>query len=168
MINPKDAIRYTNVVSKTYRFHYKNMDDIINQFLFELVQQKVTIKGPLFYSMNNAPMDEMVNAEFFMPIEEDNLEVMKDTYFHSYYSIEDMISICLFDQFEKNTEIAYYMLLEYMELNDLNPTTPFFHIITGDETLQYVFIKVGVTPERISAEKEKYPAGNNVYRYTKE
>lgn len=162
MINPNDAIRYTNVVSKTYRFHYKNMDEIINQFLIEIVQQKATIKGPLFYSMNNVPMDEMVHAEFFMPIEEDNLEVMKDTYFHSYYAIEDMISICLFDQFEKNTEIAYYMLLEYMDKNDLNQMTPFFHIITGDETLQYVFIKVGVTPERISAEKEKAPAGNNV------
>lgn len=144
MINPSDAIRYTNVLSKNFRFHYKNIDSIMKQFLNEVIQQRATIKGPLFYSINNVPMDEMVEADFFMPIEEDSVEVMKDYYFHSYYDIEDMLSICLFDHFERDTEIAYHMLLEYMEQNGLNQTTPFFHIITGDESLQYIFIKVGV------------------------
>jgi Domain of unknown function (DUF5085) len=118
MINPNDAIRYTNVVSKTYRFHYKSIDDMIRSFLNELVQHKATIKGPLFYSLNNVPIDEMVHAEFFMPIEEDHIEGMKDMYFHSYYAIEDMISICLFDQYEKKTEIAYHMLLDFIDKND--------------------------------------------------
>ncbi|WP_257349845.1 DUF5085 family protein [Pseudalkalibacillus decolorationis] len=145
MINPNDSIRFTNVVSKKYRFHYNDIDDVIKRFLNELVQQKATIKGPLFYSMNNVPMDEVVDADFFMSIKEDSIKLNKDMYFHSYYSIEDMISICLYDQFEKNTEVAYYMLLEYIEKQNLNQVTPFFHIITGDDTLQYVFIKVGVS-----------------------
>jgi hypothetical protein len=38
--------------------------------------------------------------------------------------------------------------------------TPFFHIITGDDTLQYVFIKVGVTHERISVKKKNAPSEN--------
>ncbi|MBA4535591.1 DUF5085 family protein [Bacillus aquiflavi] len=143
MINPNDSIRYMNVVSKTYHFHYNDIDDIMKRFLTEVVQNTM-IKGPLFYSINNVPMDEMVNAEFFMPIEEDHLELGNEMYFHSYYAVEDMLSICLYDQFEKHTEVAYHMLLEYMEQNDLTQTTPFFHVISGDETLQYVFIKVGV------------------------
>lgn len=87
----------------------------------------------------------MVNAEFFMPIEEDSMEGMKEMYFHSFYAIENMLSICLYDDFEKNTEIDYHMLLDYMEQNNLRQITPFFHAIAGDETFQYVFIKMGVS-----------------------
>ncbi|WP_243291286.1 DUF5085 family protein [Bacillus sp. FJAT-47783] len=145
MINPKDSIRYTNVVSKKYRFHYKDIDEIMKQFLNEVVQHEVTIKGPLFYSMNNVPMDEIVNVEFFMPINEDVIEMKKDMYFHSYYAIENMYSIYLYNHFEKDTEIAYSMLLNAIEQSNVNQVTPFFHVISGDETFQYVSIKVGVS-----------------------
>ncbi|WLR42818.1 DUF5085 family protein [Bacillus carboniphilus] len=145
MINPTDSIRFTNVVSKKYRFHYKKVDDIIKQFLEEMVQLQIHIKGPLFYSINNVPMDEMVNAEFFMPIEEDDIDQKNGMHLHSYFAVEDMLSICLYDQFEKTTEVAYSMLLAYMEQHQLNQATPFFHVISGDETLPYVFIKVGAS-----------------------
>ncbi|MDQ0272733.1 DUF5085 family protein [Cytobacillus purgationiresistens] len=145
MINPNDSIRYTNVVSKKYRFHYKNIDAIIKEFLAEVVQKNINIKGPLFYSINNVPMDEMVNAEFFMPIVQDHIIQNNDLYLHSYYAVEEMISICIYNQIEKTTEIAYHMLLDYMNQHQLNQVTPFYHVISGDETLQYVFIKVGVS-----------------------
>lgn len=145
MINPADSIRFTNVVSKKYRFHYENINDIIKLFLEEVVQHNINIKGPLFYSINNVPMDEMVNAEFFMPIVEDTIDEKNDMFIHSYYAIEDMASICLYNQLEKNTEIAYHMLLDYMNQHQLNQATPFYHVISGDETLQYVFIKVGAS-----------------------
>ncbi|PTY77956.1 DUF5085 domain-containing protein [Heyndrickxia sporothermodurans] len=145
MINPKDAIRYTNVLSKRVYFHYTEIDSILKQFLHEVIQQKARIKGPLFYSITNVPMDEMVHAELFMPIKEDSIVTMEDYYFHSYYNVEDMLSICLFDHFEQKTEIAYHMLLDYIEHNGLNQITPFYHVISGDEIFQYVFIKVGVS-----------------------
>lgn len=144
MVNPNDAIRFTNVVSKKYRFHYKNMDNIIKNFFRDLVSQKLTIKGPLFYSINNVPLDEMVNAEFFMPIAEDSIVEKDDLTFRSYFAIENMVSICLYHDFERNTEFAYQLLLEYMDQHGLSLATPFFHVISGDETLQYVYIKAGV------------------------
>lgn len=144
MIDSNDSIRYTNVVSKRCRFHYKDIDEVIKSFLEELVNQKLTVKGPLFYSINNVPMDEIVDGELFMPIQEDDMELKEDMNFHSYFSIEGMISICINTQFERLTEVAYRVLLDYIEDNKLSQATPIFHIISGDRSLQYVFIKIGV------------------------
>lgn len=145
MINPNDSIRYTNVISRKYHFHYKEFEEITKDFLNHVVALGSTIKGPLFYSINNVPHDEMVLAEFFVPIEEEALALEDGLYFHSYFSIEDMISVCLFDNFESKTELAYALLFEYMGKNNLEQVTPIFHVVSGDETLQYVFIKIGVT-----------------------
>ena len=81
MVNASDSIRFTNVISRKYRFHYKEMNDRLEGFMKDIIQQNVTIKGPLFYSILNVPMDEMVHAEFFMPIEEDSLTLREGMFF---------------------------------------------------------------------------------------
>lgn len=150
MINPNDHIRFSNVVSRKYQFHYHNMDEVMTDFLNDIINIKASIKGPLFYSINNIPLDEIVYAEFFMPLEEDDrLEIMDDMSFHSYFSIEEMISCCLFQNFERDTEFAYKKLLDYMEQNGQTQVTPIFHVISGDETLQYMIIKIGISKEKI-------------------
>ena len=63
MINPKDHIRYMNVVSRKYRSHYQDFDAALKDFMEELISINVTLKGPLFYSINNVPMEELVNFE---------------------------------------------------------------------------------------------------------
>lgn len=143
MINPQDHIRYKNVVSRKYRFHYHEMEDVMKDFVNDVIEQKGTIKGPLFYSINNVPLNEMVSGEFFMPIIEDSIELLEDMYFHSYFSIENMASVILHNRFEENTEIVYKLLLEFIEDNEMQQVTPFFHVISGDETLQYLTIKMG-------------------------
>lgn len=143
MINPKDYIRYINVVSRKYRSHYQDFDDALKDFVEELVSINVTLKGPLFYSINNVPMEEMVNLEFFMPIEEDSI-IQEDLQFHSYYSIEDMVSITIYNNIKQETEIAYKLLLEYIEENQLQQATPIYHIISGDDEFQYMMIKIGI------------------------
>jgi hypothetical protein len=144
MVNVNDSIRYKNVIARKYRFHYSSMEEVTTEFINDIVKLGATIKGPLFYSINNVPMDEVLNAEFFMPIEEDYIEVMEDMNFHSYFSIEDMIAYCVYTNFEQNTEIAYSILLSYIEQNHLQQVTPIFHILSGDKSLQYIFIKIGV------------------------
>ena len=146
MINPNDTIRHTNVVARKYRFHYKDFDENLTDFMNDIVAQNLTIKGPLFYSINNVPMDEIMNVEFFMPIHEDRVEGMENTYFHSYFNIENMISICVHTNVEVNTEVGYRLLLDYMETKHLQQVTPVFHILSGDRTFQYVFIKMGTAP----------------------
>ena len=144
MINPNDHIRYRNVVSRKYRFHYQDMEEVISDFLHDIDKIKATVKGPLFYSLNNVPKDEIVHVELFMPVEEDYLSIMDDMYFHSYYSIEDMVSLTIFSNFERDTEVAYAELMNYIEEKGLRQTTPIFHVIAGDTTMQYTFIKMGV------------------------
>ncbi|ADU31802.1 DUF5085 family protein [Evansella cellulosilytica] len=145
MINPMDSIRYKNVVSKRYQVYYRDLDSVIEEFVTEIVEQEGTLKGPLFYSLNNIPLDEIMQIELFMPIEEDDMALLDGQYFHSYFSVEDMISLCLFDEFETKTEIAYRALIDYIEEQQLKQITPIFHVVSGDETLQYMFIKIGVT-----------------------
>lgn len=142
-----DSIRYTNVISKKYRYHYKETSDIMKGFLEDIIATGANIKGPLFYSINNVPMDEMVNAEYFMPVHEDRVPVPEDMLFHSYFNIEDMITYCVYDEFEAKTELAYGILLQHIEHNQLRQTTPIFHVISGDHSQQYVFIKIGVAAE---------------------
>lgn len=144
MINPNDSIRFTNVVSKQYRFYYEDMDKVIKEFLGDIDKKGAVVEGPLFYSLNNIPMDKMMNVELFMPIEQDKFEIDKDMCFHSYFSIENMVSIYMYANFEKNTEIAYAALLNYIDENKLKQVTPIFHILSGDQTMQYVVIKIGV------------------------
>lgn len=151
MINPNDSIRFKNVVSKKYSFYYEDMDKAIEEFLDNICEKGAVAKGPLFYSLNNIPMDKMMNVEFFMPIEQDKFEVDNGVYFHSYFSIENMVSIYICDNFEKNTEVAYAALLNYIDENKLKQVTPIFHVILGDETMRYAAIKIGT----ISDEKDE-------------
>lgn len=149
MINPKDAIRFTNVVSCKYSFHYSDFNNVMQDFVESIVAHNVNVKGPMFYSINNIPLDEEVNAEFFMPIHEDQISEQDGMNFHSYFSIEDMVSICIYANFEEHTEVAYAALIEYIEQNDLKMVTPIFHVVSGDETLQYIHIKIGVAQKEL-------------------
>ncbi|UFT99209.1 DUF5085 family protein [Radiobacillus kanasensis] len=144
MINPNDSIRYTNVISRKYEFQYQELENVFNDFVQEVIHLGATIKGPLFYSVNNVPMDEVLLSEFFIPIHEDDLVVPEDMRFHSYFSVENMISIYVHNHFETKTEVAYRLLLDYISDNELEQVTPIFHVISGDHSMQYAMIKIGV------------------------
>lgn len=147
MIHLDDSIRYTNVISRRDRFHWQEMEGRLKAFVQELLDAGATLKGPLFYSINNVPMDEYVNTELFMPVHEygNTLSLPSDMRIHSYYAIESMISCCLMHSFETATELGYRILLDYIEQNGLTQTTPIFHVLSGDRSLNYVYIKVGAS-----------------------
>lgn len=154
MINPEDYIRYRNVISRKYQFYYKEMEKVLQEFVEDIVKVGATIKGPLFYSIHNVPHDEVLYAEIFMPVEEDRVKVMDDMQFHSYYSIEDMISICVFGDFATKTEFAYRMLIDYIEEHKLAQTTPIYHVVSGDESFSYMLIKTGVIEQEVLEEAQ--------------
>lgn len=146
-----DSIRYTNVLSKKYSFHHHDMNEVIEGFFDDIVKSTATVKGPFFYSINNVPTDEIVYAEFFMPVEQNDVDVPEGMFFHSYFNIEDMVTFCVYERVEEATEIAYGHLIAYIHQNRLRQVTPIFHVVSGDHSLQYVSIKIGIAP----AEKEE-------------
>ncbi|THF73930.1 DUF5085 family protein [Cohnella fermenti] len=147
MVNPSDSIRHTNVLSKRYRFHYTEMERALEQFTSEVDRLQASPKAPLFYSLNNVPMDEFMNVEFFLPVQEDRVDVRDDMIFHSYFSVEDMISCSIHTHIEAYTEVAYRILLEYIKQKELLQATPVFHVLSGDRTLPYLSLKIGVQPK---------------------
>lgn len=86
-----------------------------------------------------------MNVEFFMPVREDYVDTKDIMEFHSYFSIENMISHSIYDKVEQNTELVYRLLLDYIEENELQQVTPIFHVMSGDRSFPYIFIKIGVS-----------------------
>lgn len=146
MVNPYDQLQASNVISKTYTFHYKQWDTYLSEFLKEISSMGVTIKGPLFYSINNVPKDEIVKVEFFMPVEEYLPSLDSDMVYRSYFGFDNMVSITDFshDETETITEEIYARLLYYINTNQLQQITPIFHVLSGDEEFTYTIVKIGV------------------------
>ncbi|MGN0144719.1 MAG: DUF5085 family protein [Clostridium sp.] len=145
MINIYDDIRLTNVISKEYYFNYRDFEDVMEDFLDIIGELNVKIKGFPFYSINKFPKkNEYVVMEFYISVTDSYVDVPEDMKFHSYFSIEDMISITVFNDYEKNAKKAYKELKKFAKKNKLKQITPFFNVIGGDDTLQYNILKVGV------------------------
>ena len=150
IVNPHDELLASNVLSRKYTFHFNEWETHFSQFLQEVGDMGVTVRGPVFYSINNVPINETVNAEFFISIEEDLQPSDTDMAFRSYYGIEQMVSICLYDDPINRTEEAYARLLYHIEHSQLQQITPIFHVMSGDEDFQYMMIKIGVHPQENS------------------
>ena len=134
-----------NVIEKSYQFHYSEMEKAMQDFLNGLDQLNVTIVGPFMYTLRNVPKDEMMECDFLMPIMENRLNQTTDVLFHSYYEVYDMFSLAISGDFNKETELAYAELLINIKENNLKQVTPFYHVISSDDSLKYMIIKVGVS-----------------------
>lgn len=142
MIFLNDCIRYERVLSKSYEFYYKELGKNLNSFLTEVKELGAHPNGPVFYTLNNVPRDEQMKVEFFIPVKEDagTSGTMK---FHSYYSVEQMMSTRILNDFEQKTEEAYSAMLQFMQVQDMEQITPPYHIIDRAGEKQFVTIKIG-------------------------
>ncbi|MGE6619692.1 DUF5085 family protein [Bacillus mycoides] len=147
MIIEGQSIAYTNVVSKEYYFHYEDMEEAIEHFMSEIVTANLTIKGPMFYALKNIPSDENMYVELFMPVNEDKIPASETLQFRSYYYVDEMLMKRYTGDYEKLTEQVYGEMLQYMEDNNLNLASPIYHVFSGDESLQYVEVKIAVFNE---------------------
>lgn len=147
MISTSESIACKNVVAKEYYWHYKDFGEAIEDFIRIVVEDhKLTLKGNLFYSLNNMPMDEMMYITMFAAVEEAYCISLKDLEFRSYFYIDNMLMLRFSGEYEALTEYAYAELLNFMYENNLEQVTPFFHELAGDISKQYVQIKVGIMP----------------------
>ncbi|MGG0240022.1 DUF5085 family protein [Bacillus rhizoplanae] len=147
MIIEGQSIAYTNVVSKEYYFHYEDMEEAIEDFMSEIAKANLTVKGPMFYALKNIPSDENMYVELFMPVNEDKIPASETIQFRSYYYVDEMLMKRYTGDYEKLTEYVYAEMLQYMEDNNLNLASPIYHVFSGDESLQYVEVKIAVYSE---------------------
>ncbi|MCQ6265140.1 DUF5085 family protein [Fictibacillus sp. WQ 8-8] len=147
MIGEDQSIAYSNVVSKEYYFHYSEMERVIEDLLSEIAEVNLTIKGPLFYALKNIPKDENMYIELFMPVQEDKIPSSKSLRFRSYYYVDEMLMKRFTGNYETLTEFVYAELFQYMVDNNLNLASPIYHIFGGDESIQYVDVKISVFSE---------------------
>ncbi len=147
MIGENQSIAYSNVVSKEYYFHYSEMERVIEDLLSEIAEANLTIKGPLFYALKNIPKDENMYIELFMPVQEDKIPSSKSLRFRSYYYVDEMLMKRFTGNYEALTEFVYAELFQYMVDNNLNLASPIYHIFGGDESIQYVDVKISVFSE---------------------
>ncbi|NQL66433.1 DUF5085 family protein [Streptococcus suis] len=140
-----DKITHQNVVRKRETFHYLQFEEHFQTFIEGIVDAGYTIKGPVFYSLNNTPLDEMVDIEFFLPIAE-GIFSLADYRFSSYFIVGSLIKTRVLGDFNIMTERAYALLLLSLEENNLEINTPFYHVIPSDGS-RYVEIFLGYTHE---------------------
>lgn len=142
MIYLKDSLHYERVLSQRYEFHYTDMSKCMKDFLDEAKDLGAHRNGPIFYALNNYPKDEIMKIEFFMPIKEE-IATKGEMKFHSYYSVEQMMSTRVLSNFEENMEYAIASVIETINMMDSKQITPIYFVIDDVYGQQYVTIKIG-------------------------
>lgn len=137
-----EGLAYQNVVSYRAKFHYSKLGEYAEAFAADVVKLGGTVKGPYFYSLNNVPMDEVTDIEFFLPIQQSAFEAVEGMRFHSYYSLSPLALGTVIGDIETNTEYVYALLLASLERRGLEVNAPFFHVLPEDRS-PYVSVYLG-------------------------
>lgn len=144
MVITDEKLMYRNVAWDSYTVHYTEFDKAIEEFNHQLVAAELTINGPLFYALHNVPLDEMMYVDICIPVVQSNISSESDLKFQTYYYIDQMIRTRIIGDFASETEFAYEKLFTFSLLNNLQIASPIFHILRGDDEVQWVDLKVKV------------------------
>jgi effector-binding domain-containing protein len=145
----QEKLAYQNVVSSRARFHYSEMAEHLDSFASRIAAKGYDPKGPFFYSLNNVPMDEIVDIEMFLPIHQNTFNAEEGLLFHSYFEVSPLLGGIVKGDFENETERVYAQLLATLEANDLGINSPVYHVLQQDVP-PYACVFVGyVDPEEM-------------------
>lgn len=144
MIREHQKLTYQNVVTKGYHVHYSEFDQVMKEFLTDVDKAGAHIKGPFYYALWNVPMDEKMLVELSIALHDTTFSSDdEDMRFHSYVEIDPMVVERLSENYEKLTEFAVGGLINYMIEHNLEQSTPIYFIYSGDESVQFVDVKIG-------------------------
>lgn len=143
---PEDVVKvrrlaFQNVVRKRMSFHYSELEKHLEQFVSGVVDAGYQLKGPFFYSLNNVPLNEIVDIEMFMPVSNDIFQ-LEGYKFSTYFELNNLLKTVVRGDFASMTEVGFAKLIVSLEENDLEMATPFYHVIPKDG-LQYLELLVG-------------------------
>ena len=140
-VTVQDAFQAQNVLRKRKTFHITELKEELDAFLTAVETAGAHPSGPLVYSLNNVPEDGNMDIEFFLPVEEDYIEI-EGMRFSSYFEIDNIILKAIDRDYEELTKEAYARLLWTLEQNDRELNTPFYHGLP-DDGAEKVIILVG-------------------------
>jgi hypothetical protein len=143
-----------NVVSCRSTFHYGELAERVDCFASALDDKGCDPNGPFFYSLNNVPLDEIVDLEMFIPIQQDAFASEEGFRFHSYFEVSPLLRGIVKGDFEAQTEMVYAQLLATLEANDLEINSPFFHVV-GKDVSPYASVYVGYRDPADSTDPEE-------------
>ncbi|GEN32012.1 hypothetical protein HNQ35_002415 [Cerasibacillus quisquiliarum] len=128
MIFDNHRIHYRNVVSKYYKFTPAEIDAAISDFVQLLDQLGYHPVGRYFYALLSEPTDELMVAEIFIPIEENDFHNTsnEEMYFRSYFNIEPMVMTRVMENYEEEAQIKYWDLMRFIKNRGLEQKTPMF------------------------------------------
>ncbi|AXQ79537.1 DUF5085 family protein [Streptococcus chenjunshii] len=131
-VTNSDVFSAENVVKKRLTFPVGQMSQEAEAFLDEVASQGLHPKGSLFYSLNNVPYDEMVDIEFFLPIQETEIG-QGGLAFSSYFEMNNTILTVVDHDYNTLAEEAYAKLLWTLDVNHQEVNTPFYHVISQED-----------------------------------
>lgn len=141
-MNKYDSIQCMNVYSKEYAFLYKEIGDIIKDFLRLCRENKLKPGGNFFYAVKKIDKEANMEVELFYPAEDPDRMTGSGLKFQTYYMVENMISVVVMNDFEINMEKAYAALLVLAEENGLEILSPFYNEIINNGKELYYIVKV--------------------------
>lgn len=127
-----ERLAFQNVVSARATFHYSELAGHLDEFAGAVNAAGCEPMGPLFYSLNNVPMDEMVDIEMFLPIRQNVFDGADGLRFSSYFEVFPLLRGVVTGDSEHQTEAVYAQLLEALEVHELEINSPFFHVFQKD------------------------------------
>ncbi|WP_106496027.1 DUF5085 family protein [Lentibacillus sp. Marseille-P4043] len=147
MIVENHHIAHLNVVSKYYRFAPEEIDIAIKDFQSVLEKHGYHPDGRMLFSILSDPTSEIMNAEIFLPIKEDNVMIQEQEQinFRSYLSIKPMIMTRVMEDFDAQSQVRYWELIDYIRRNGMKQKTPVFAEFKNSHLgRDYVEMSVGV------------------------
>ena len=143
MILMKDGIYKQNVISKKDMFYIKDMKSHLALFMNHIRDMKVTPKDKVFYMIGDVPNEEIMKVEFFIPIREEVNTSVSGIRFHSYFGIDNMMSIRVKLDKDGVVMAVYRDLIDTINARGMIRTTGFFHVLSEARGEHYITIKVG-------------------------
>lgn len=147
MIVENHRIAHRNVASKLYTFLPEEIDLAMSDFDAILQKYGYHTNGILFFSIMSDPTAEVMVAELFLAIEESDFTIPpeEEIYFRSYCSIDPMLMTRITNDFNEQSQVSYWALIDHMRRHRMEQKTPVFVEYKQSHAEQpYVEMSVGV------------------------
>lgn len=153
-VTAHERLAYQNVVSSRATFHYSELAERFDRFVSRIAAKGCDPTGPFFYSLNNVPMEELVDIEMFLPIQQHTFHAEEGLVFHSYFEVSPLLRGVVKGDLENQTELVYAHLLATAESNDWQINSPFYHLPQRDVS-GYALVFMGYTESGPPADADR-------------
>lgn len=156
MIVGNQRIAYKNVVFATYLVKHEEVTDAAQRFIQELQHFKVTNADEMFFTIISDSEENPIIIRFFQPINEGFIKIpdKSELSFQSYFFIENTLKTRFLVEgdsvkditsiLNESTQEKYLELLEYIDQNQLEPSTQFFNFQRFVDNKMYGEIQIGI------------------------